>query len=318
MKKKSSRISSNTSNGLLKHIPVLVKSHPASGRENPWYILRYPGLPAGHYTGIPSPVRQPPACRHTQTGCGHTFCRFQHTSTVNASHSALCSLSFSWLPPCFLANLLPCEMSKRYTCIGPKSVPKSERSGPKNISGKNIFPKSVFLESANMPRILDFSGIRLFSQIRLFPENQSLYVLGHSSLFSAGHFSLSWSLLQRHQKTTHYLNQNPVPASCFGKLSKWGSSGKNEEIKQIIKTQNSQYLQGFPAISRQYIAPSDCAVTNEKSPAYGSVCCCLCKARFLCGYRMGAVCLFQADETGPKITSRLFILDAGRASLNVY
>jgi hypothetical protein len=27
------------SNGLLKHIPVLVKSHPASGRENPWYIL---------------------------------------------------------------------------------------------------------------------------------------------------------------------------------------------------------------------------------------------------------------------------------------
>ena len=105
-----------------------------------------------------------------------------------------------------------------------------------------------------MPRILDFSGIRLFSQIRLFPENQSLYILGHSSLFSAGHFSLSWSLLQRRQKTTHDLNQNPVPASCFGKLSKWGSSGKNEEIKHIIKTQNSQYLQGFPAISRHYRA----------------------------------------------------------------
>ena len=105
-----------------------------------------------------------------------------------------------------------------------------------------------------MPRILDLSGIRLFSQIRLFPKNQSLYVLGHSSLFSAGHFSLSWNLLQRRQKTTHDLNQNPVPASCFGKLSKWGSSGKNEEIKHIIKTQNSQYLQGFPAISRHYRA----------------------------------------------------------------
>ena len=54
-----------------------------------------------------------------------------------------------------------------------------------------FFPKSVFLASPDMPRIPDFSGIRRFSHIRLFPENQSLYVLGHSSLFSAGHFSLS-------------------------------------------------------------------------------------------------------------------------------
>ena len=155
-----------------------------------------------------------------------------------------------------------------------------------------------------MPRIPDFSGIRLFSQIRLFPENQSLYVLGHSSLFSAGHFSLSWSLLQRRQKTTHDLNQNPVPASCFGKLSKWGSSGKNEEIKHIIKTQNSQYLQGFSGFrastSRHNLAPIWSAVTNEKSPAYGIDGWCLCKARFLCGYRMEQFAFFRLMRLAPK------------------
>ena len=56
----------------------------------------------------------------------------------------------------------------------------------------------------------------------------------------------------------------------------------------------------FAALSRHYIAPSDCAVTNEKSPAYGSVCCCLCKARFLCGYRMEQFAFFRLMDLAPK------------------
>jgi hypothetical protein len=66
----------------------------------------------------------------------------------------------------------------------------------------------------------------------------------------------------------------------------------------------------FAALSRHYIAPSDCAVTNEKSPAYGSVCCCLCKARFLCGYRMEQFAFFRLMRLAPKYL-QLFVLDKG-------
>ena len=61
----------------------------------------------------------------------------------------------------------------------------------------------------------------------------------------------------------------------------------------------------FAALSRHYIAPSDCAVTNEKSPAYGSVFCCLCKARFLCGYRMEQFAFFRLMRLAPKYRETL-------------
>ena len=42
--------------------------------------------------------------------------------------------------PCFLENLLPYFRYRRV----PKSVPKFERSGPKNVSGKISFPNPYF------------------------------------------------------------------------------------------------------------------------------------------------------------------------------
>ena len=56
----------------------------------------------------------------------------------------------------------------------------------------------------------------------------------------------------------------------------------------------------FAALSRHYIAPSDCAVTNEKSPAYGIRCWCLCKARFVCGYKMERFAFFRLMWLAPK------------------
>ena len=80
--------------------------------------------------------------------------------------------------------------------------------------------------------------------------------------------------------------------------------GDKTWLLHIIKTQNSQYLQGFSGFrastSRHNLAPILSAVTNEKSPAYCSVCCCLCKARFLCGYRMEQFAFFRLMRLAPK------------------
>ena len=104
----------------------------------------------------------------------------------------------------------------------------------------------------------------------------------------SGWYSASWFLLLWIERTIQLF---PYYVNRFYKII-------------FIKVANSQYLQGFSGFrastSRHNLAPILSAVTNEKSPAYGIRCWCLCKARFLCGYRLEQFAFFRLIRLAPK------------------
>ena len=123
--------------------------------------------------------------------------------------------------------------------------------------------------------------------------------------------------LRTSRKRVHDMNQNPVPSACFGKLSKRNLCDNNEASKSSEFAVFTRLPGYFAALSRHYIAPSDCAVTNEKSPAYGSVFCCLCKAVYVVAYRMERFAFFRLMWLAQN-TFSLFVLANEIAILNVF
>ena len=87
------------------------------------------------------------------------------------------------LPPCFLANLLLCEMPKRYTCSGPKSVPKSKRNGPKNVSGKISFPNPYFWQVPTCHKAL------IYQASGYFPKSSCFLKTNLSIFWGTPHYS---------------------------------------------------------------------------------------------------------------------------------
>ena len=184
-------------------------------------------------------------------------------------------------------------MPKRYTCNGPKSVPNSKRSVPKNVSGRKSFPNLYFWEVATCQEPLILLASSYFPKSSFFLKTNLSIFWGTPHYSRRGTFHHPVASLRTSRKRVHDMNQNPVPSACFGKLSKRNLCDNNEASKSSEFAVFTRLPGYFAALSRHYIAPSDCAVTNEKSPAYGSVFYCLCKARFLFGYRMEQFAFFR-------------------------
>ena len=109
-----------------------------------------------------------------------------------------------------------------------------------------------------MPRILDFSGIRLFSQIRLFPENPISLCFGALLIILRGALFSILKLTPATSENDPLFEPKSGPSILLRQVVEMRiirqERGDKTSLLHIIKTQNSQYLQGFPAISRHYRA----------------------------------------------------------------
>ena len=119
---------------------------------------------------------------------------------------------------CFLANLLPCEMPKRYTCNGPKSVPNSKRSVPKNVSGRKSFPNLYFWEVATCQEPLILLASSYFPKSSFFLKTNLSIFWGTPHYSPRGTFlypeAYSSDVRKRPMIWTKKTSLFPVSTSC--------------------------------------------------------------------------------------------------------